>query len=191
MQKFFEDPLLDKAVRSIQATIESDHITEFAGDLGVYFSLPLSSRFALGSKLLFGRSVMDDIEISATYKGEQLEFNIDGLDDDELFTPNGNVIEHKWDYINVGASDSFKIGTGFSVTYAHKNSFSWRVFCDYDYSRKTFTATYHPFGLMEGLSPDMVSLADIFGWDMTKPAVSSVKKSLHQWVLGGALCISF
>lgn len=191
MQEFFKDPMLDNAVRSIQATIESDHITEFAADAGVYFSLPLSSRFAIGSKLLFGRSVMDDIEISATYKGEQMEFNFESDDDEGMFVPNGNVIEHKWDYINVGASDSFKFGSGLSVTYAHKNNFSWRVFCDYDYSRKTFTATYHPLGLMEGLSPDMVTLMEIFGWDVTKPAVSSVKKSLHQWVLGGALCFSF
>lgn len=193
IQQFLADPLLNNSVQKIALTIESDHITEFAGDAGVYFSLPLSSRFALGSKLLFGRSIMDDIDIKANYSGNQLTFNMEGLDDDSapMFTLTDKVVDYTWDYIDVSASNSFKFGTGISLTYAHKNSFSWRVFCDYDYSRKTFTATYNPLGLMEGLSPDAVSLMEIFGWNMTKPVVSSAKKSLHQWVLGGALCVSF
>ena len=136
---------------------------------------------------------MDDIDINATYSGNRLDFNLEVLENDEanMFIPTSEMVTHKWDYINVGASNSFKFGTGISLTYAHKNAFSWRVFCDYDFSRKTFTATYHPLGLIEGLSPDAVELMSIFDWDMTKPAVSSVKKSLHQWVLGGALCVSF
>ncbi len=193
MQQFFKDPLFNNSVQQISLTIESDHITEFAADAGVYFSFPFSSRFALGAKALIGRSVMDDIDINARYSGEQLKFNEESMFDDDapIFKPAGEVVDYKWDYIDVKASNSMKFGTGVSLTYAHKNNFSWRVFCDYDYSRKTFTATYHPLGLMEGLSPDMVSFMEILDWDMTKPAVSSVKKSLHQWVLGGALCVSF
>ncbi|MBO4721581.1 MAG: phosphatase PAP2 family protein [Muribaculaceae bacterium] len=190
---FFKDPLFENSFQNINLTIESDHITEFAADAGVYFSLPFSSRFAVGSKLLFGRSVMDDIDINGSYSGERLDFNEDCMTDDNapMFKPSGELVDYKWDYIDVSASSSFKFGTGVSLSYAHKNNFSWRVFCDYDYSRKTFTATYHPLGLMEGLSPDLVAFMDVFGWDMSKPAVSSTKKSLHQWVLGGALCVSF
>lgn len=193
IQEFLTDPLLNSSVQKVALTIESDHITEFAGDAGVYFSWPFSSRFALGSKLLFGRSIMDDIDIKANYSGNQLTFNLESIDDDSapMFTLTDKVVDYTWDYIDVSASNSFKFGTGISLTYAHKNSFSWRVFCDYDYSRKTYTATYHPFGLLEGLSPDAVSLMEIFGWNMIKPAVSSARKSLHQWVLGGALCVSF
>ena len=193
MKEFFNDPLFVNSSQNIALKIESDHITEFAADAGVYFSWPLSSRFALGSKLLFGRSVMDDIDINASYSGNQLEFNFSSIVDDSqpMFLPSENVIDYTWDYINVSASNSFKLGSGISLTYAHKNHFSWRVFCDYDYSRKTFTATYHPLGLIEGLSPDMIEFMNIFGWEMTKPASSSVKKNLHQWVLSAALCVSF
>ena len=193
IQRAFKDPLFDNTVQNVVLTIESDHITEFAADAGVYVSWPLSSRFALGSKLLFGRSIMDAIDINGHYSGNQLEFNFASIEDDNqpMFLPSENIIDYKWDYMDVSASNSFKFGTGVSLTYAHKNHFSWRVFCDYDYSRKTFTATYHPLGLMEGLSPDLVAFMDVFGWDMSKPAVSSTKKSLHQWVLGGALCVSF
>ena len=193
MQEFLKDPLLENSFQKVALTIESDHITEFAADAGVYFSLPLSSRLALGSKLLFGRSIMDDIDINASYSGNQLLLNLDNFDDNSqpLFKPSDRVADYQWDYIDVSASNSFKFGTGVSLTYAHKNSFSWRVFCDYDYSRKTFTATYHPFGLLEGLMPDAVEFLKIFDWDLTQPAVSRVKKNLHQWVLGAALCISF
>ena len=193
LKEFFKDPLLDNSVQNIALTIESDHITEFAIDGGVYFSLPFSERFAVGTKLLVGRSIMDDIDINARYSGQQLKFNIEALDNDDapLFTPSSEVTDYSWDYIDVSATNSMKFGTGVSLTYAHKNNFSWRVFCDYDYSRKTFKATYHPFGLMQGLSPDMVELMGMMGWDMTRPSVSSVRKSLHQWVFGGALCVSF
>ena len=193
IRQFLNDPLLANSVQNIDFTIESDHITEFAADAGVYFSLPLSSRFAIGAKALIGRSVMDDIDINAHYSGQQLAFNYEALFDDDapLFRPSSKTVDYSWDYIDVSASNSMKFGTGISLAYAHKNNFSWRLFCDYDYSRKTFTATYNPFGLMQGLSPDMVSFMDILGWDMTRPAVSSAKKSLHQWVLGCALCVSF
>jgi hypothetical protein len=194
IQEFLNDPMLENSVQKIALTIESDHITEFAADAGVYFSWPFSSRFALGSKLLFGRSIMDDIDINASYSGNQLEFNAESLEDSSApeFILSDKVVDYSWDYIDVSATNSFKFGTGISLTYAHKNNFSWRLFCDYDYSRKTFKASYNPLGLMQGLSPDTVDVMKIFfDWDMTKPAESSVKKNLHQWVLGGALCVSF
>lgn len=194
IQEFLNDPMLENSVQKIALTIESDHITEFAADAGVYFSWPFSSRFALGSKLLFGRSIMDAIDINASYSGNQLEFNAESLIDSSApeFILSDKVVDYSWDYIDVSATNSFKFGTGISLTYAHKNNFSWRLFCDYDYSRKTFKASYNPLGLMQGLSPDTVDTMKIFfDWDMTKPAESSVKKNLHQWVLGGALCVSF
>ena len=182
------DPDLSQAMGKVELLIESDHITEFAADAGLYFSLPLSSRFALGSKLLVGRSIMDDIYIKGIYKGEQLDVNFFG---DDMFTPNGQYTDYEWDYIDLGASNSMKYGTGLSLTYAHKNSFSWRAFCDYDYARKTFTAKYHPFGVIEGASPDTVEFMKILDFDLSQPVVSSAKKTLHQWVLGAALCVSF
>ena len=193
-RQFMADPDMQNSVRSIEFTIQSDHITEFAGDAGIYFSLPFSSRFALGSKLLVGRTIMDDIEVTAAYSGKELVFNPDAFDTDSnnFFIPSDKDVNGEWDYINVSASNSMKFGSGLSLTYAHKNSFSFRLFCDYDYSRKTFKGTYNPFGFIKTLSPDMVEIIkDMTGWDMTAPAVSKVRKSLHQWVLGGALCIHF
>ena len=189
INKFLDDdPDLSASLSEVSLNIESDHITEFAADAGLYFNLPLSSRFALGSKLLLGRSVMADIDINATFEGKQLDINMDG---DDLFKLSGKDTRYTWDYIDVGGNNSMKFGTGLSLTYAHKNSFSWRLFCDYDYTRKTFKAMYNPLGVFSGVSPDFVDLMSILWKDMTKPIVSSAGKSLHQWVLGGAFCVSF
>ena len=186
-QEFLENPMFKNTVQYFGLRIESDHITEFAADAGVYFSLPLSSRFALGSKLLMGRSVMDDINVNAVISGHRLDIGPNGeyLDSDEW-------IYHEWDYIDVGASNSMKFGSGLSLTYAHKNSFSWRVFCDYDYAQKTYTAKYAPFMFLEVYSPDLCrDMRNNLKWDPIQSFSSSTRKHLHQWVIGGSLCVSF
>ncbi len=188
MNDIADDPYYMGAIKYFDLEIESDHITEFAADAGIYFSLPLSSRFAIGSKLLIGHSIMDDIDVNAIFVGDVLDYDGEGnfsVDDE-------HIAYSEWDYINVHASNSMKFGTGLSLTYAYKNSFSWRVFCDYDYSHKTYTATYAPFIYLEDFCPELRnSFIAEYNWDPVQYFKSSAKKHLNQWVLGGALCISF
>ena len=182
------DPDFQNAIQYFDLEIESDHITEFAADAGLYFSLPLSSRLAIGSKLLVGRSIMDDIEVTAKFLGNKVDYDGDG----NFFTDEDIVAYKEWDYIDVHASNSMKFGTGLSLTWAYKNSFSWRVFCDYDYSHKTYTATYAPFLYLEDFCPRLRDeLVEAANWNPVQEFKSSASKHLHQWVLGGALCISF
>lgn len=183
-----DDPDFQDAIKYFDLEIESDHITEFAADAGLYFSLPLSSRFAIGTKLLLGHSLMDDINVQGKFLGNKVDY-----DGDNNFFTDGDVVAYKeWDYIDVHASNSMKFGTGLSLTWAYKNSFSWRVFCDYDYSQKTYTATYAPFMYLEEFCPRLRNeLIESVGWDPVQEFKSSASKHLHQWVLGGALCISF
>ncbi len=183
-----DDPDFQNAIQYFDLEIESDHITEFAADAGLYFSLPLSSRLAIGSKLLVGRSIMDDIEVTAKFLGNKVDYDGDG----NFFTDEDIVAYKEWDYIDVHASNSMKFGTGLSLTWAYKNSFSWRVFCDYDYSHKTYTATYAPFLYLEDFCPRLRDeLIEAANWNPVQEFKSSASKHLHQWVLGGALCISF
>ncbi|MBQ9649785.1 MAG: phosphatase PAP2 family protein, partial [Prevotella sp.] len=49
--------------------VKSDHITEFTGSVGVYFNLPLSSHFSLGTKALIGRSITQDLDIDGHAEG--------------------------------------------------------------------------------------------------------------------------
>ena len=187
MQDISNDPYYMGSIQYFDLEIESDHITEFAADLGMYFSLPLSSRFAIGSKLLIGRSIMDDIDVNSKFVGTVLNYDGNGH-----FSLNEEYTAYSdWDYINVQASNSMKFGTGLALTWAYKNAFSWRVFCDYDYSHKTYTATYAPFIYLENYCPDLRNdYITKYNWDPVQYFKSSASKHLHQWVLGGSLCVS-
>lgn len=175
-------PYLD----DVTMTIKSDHLTEFAIDLGVYFNLPLSRRFALGSKLLIGRSIMQEIDLNATAKGGKWTYD---LDDDYLAT---NIqyhgeYEREWDYFTVSGNNTMKYGTGISLTYAYKENFAWKLFFDYDFTRKTYTMEYNPAGYLASAFPDM---EEVFEDDIFK-ASKSVKKNRHTYILGGSFTVSF
>ena len=73
----YSAPIID----DVEFRIKSDHLTEFAGDVGLYFNLPLSSRFALGSKLLVGRSIMQEIDLDAVATGGERRFVYDSATD--------------------------------------------------------------------------------------------------------------
>lgn len=167
--------------------IKSDHLTEFSADLGVYFNLPLSTRLALGSKLLVGRSIMQEIDLNATITGGKRQLNIfadnpyDVIYLSDTYTSN-------WDYFTVGGNNTTKVGTGLSLTYAYKNNFAWKVFLDYDYTRKTYTMTYNPMQFLFdaiGIAPD-----EVFP-DITYVEKQSIKKDRHTFILGGSFTISF
>ena len=185
MQEKLKDSELWEGVVDVDLNILSDHITEFAADAGLYFSVPLSSRFAIGAKVLAGRSVMDDVDVDGYFAGYKMKW-VNGH-----YRPTDQYLEYKWDYINLEASNSYKFGSGFSLTYAHKNSFSWRVFLDYDYASKTYTAHYCPQEYLQEFAPRVLDQFDRDLFDPSKTYNSSTRKHLHQWVLGGALCVSF
>ena len=133
-----------------QFTIESDHLTEFAADLGVYFNLPLSKRFAMGAKLLAGRSIMQELNLSAHYQGKVVDVNPMAIldDDPNFFYETDETYDTKWDYFTLNANNTFKWGTGISLTYAYKENYAWRLFVDYDMARKTYTLEYNPTQFM-------------------------------------------
>ena len=141
--------------------VRSDHITEFTGSVGVYFNLPLGSHFSLGTKALIGRSITQELDIDGHAEGNKKDISYtmtldnkhkDAFGDyimslDELQYPNntGEKWTDDWEYLTVGAKSTTSFGTGLSLTYRYKSNFSWRIFCDYDYTRKDFTAKYDPY----------------------------------------------
>lgn len=184
-----EQEVLGKNIDNIDFVIESDHLTEFAGDLGVYFNLPLSNRFALGSKLLVGRSIMQELALDAKIAGQHYYKENDSWDN-----PTGDAFEHSWDYFTITGSNSNKFGTGISLTYAYKKNFSWKVFLDYDYTRKTYTMDYNVGGMYEALYPeDYKNLSDAERKEFKEgtSASQSIKKNMHSFVLGASFAINF
>jgi len=184
-----EQEVLGKNIDNIDFVIESDHLTEFSGDLGVYFNLPLSDRFALGSKLLVGRSIMQELALDAKIAGQHYYKENDSWDN-----PTGDAFEHSWDYFTITGSNSNKFGTGISLTYAYKQNFSWKVFLDYDYTRKTYTMDYNVGGMYEALYPeDYKNLSDAERKEFKEgtSASQSIKKNMHSFVLGASFAINF
>ena len=173
------DPTIADAVSHMDFVIESDHLTEFAADLGAYFNIPLSERFALGGKVLIGRSIMQSLGLDGQLKGNSIVD--DGRDGYKIDT--NRPFDTTWDYFTVEGNNTMKYGTGISLTYAYKQNFSWKVFFDYDFSRKTYTMTYDPKGFYQDLFPD-----EHLEWE---PTTKSIKKNMNSFVLGGSFAVNF
>ena len=173
------DPTIEEAVSHMDFVIESDHLTEFAADLGAYFNIPLSERFALGGKVLVGRSIMQSLGLDGQLKGNSIVD--DGRDGYKIDT--NRPFDTTWDYFTVEGNNTMKYGTGISLTYAYKQNFSWKVFFDYDFSRKTYTMTYDPKGFYQDLFPD-----EHLEWE---PTTKSIKKNMNSFVLGGSFAVNF
>jgi hypothetical protein len=99
MTSLISTPDIQKEMQNLttleEYTIESDHLTEFSANVGLYFNLPLSSRFSLGSKLLIGRSMTQELDINAHYQGDikNMEKIIELLEDDD----DVQNVWHNWD----------------------------------------------------------------------------------------------
>ena len=176
-----KDVELQEWVEGFDIMVESDHITEFAGDLGLYFNFPLSSRFAIGTKALVGRSVIQDLEIRAHAWGKALDFS----KIEDVKNAWGNDYDCDWDYMTVSGNNTMKVGTGVSLTYAYKSNFSFKVFLDYDYTKKNYTMEYSP---NEFLKKAIVGDENNELYDSQS---STISKKMNSFVLGGAFCISF
>ena len=194
--------------------VKSDHITEFTGSVGVYFNLPLSHHFSLGSKLLVGRSITQELDIDGHAEGNKKDIsytmtldNRPGMKEtdgdpkvsvNDLMYPNntGEKWSDDWEYLTIGANSSTSFGTGLSLTYRYKSNFSWRFYCDYDYTRKEFTARYDPFHMMrEGLTSGAGYLMDTYSDYGDGVGLQAreyrTKKSMNYWTLGLAFLVNF
>ena len=183
--KFFQEliSLNDKLITGFEFNVESSHITEFAADLGLYFSLPIGERFAIGTKALIGRSIIQDLDINARFEGYKLENTAEGV-----ALNNEKYDTGVYDYLTVSGDNTMKYGTGLSLTYAYKSNFSWKLFFDYDFTRKHYTMEYDYAGFLRSAWPTIT--ADT-GLDVSQPSRSEIKKNLNNFVLGGAFCVSF
>ena len=173
-------------VEDANFTIKSDHLTEFAYDLGVYFNLPLSKRLALGSKLLLGRSIMQEVDLNATVSGGKRTIIVDDNFELKDVTLLPDTYTCEWDYFTLGGNKTMKVGTGLSLTYAYKENYAWRLFLDYDYTRKTYTMTYDPsqFVIESCGLQDRIAEGEF-------AEKNSIKKDRNSFILGGSFTISF
>jgi len=199
--------------------VKSDHITEFTGSVGVYFNLPLGTHFSLGTKALVGRSITQELDIDGHAEGNMKDISYtmsldnrpehkDAYGDptlslNDLQYPNntGEKWTDDWEYLTVGAKSSTSFGTGLSLTYRYKSNFSWRLYCDYDYTRKDFTATYDPFHFVtKSMTSGASYLADLalMAWTGEyadglglEPREYKTRKYMNYWTLGLSFLVNF
>jgi membrane-associated phospholipid phosphatase len=199
--------------------VKSDHITEFTGSVGVYFNLPLGTQFSLGTKALIGRSITQELDIDGHAEGNKKDINYTltldnraGHQDafgeptyllNDLQYPNntGEKWTDDWEYLTVGAKSSTSFGTGLSLTYRYKSNFSWRIYCDYDYTRKDFTATYDPFHFVQkSMTSGAGYLMDLAQMTWTGEYADGIgveareyktRKYMNYWTLGLSFLVNF
>jgi hypothetical protein len=186
-------------VTDIYGTVKSDHITEFTASVGLYFNLPLSKHFSLGTKALIGRSFTQELDIDGHAEGhvKDIDFKVTMENKnhqpdyslDRLEYPNsiGSKWTDDWDYLTLGAQSSTSFGTGISLTYRYKSNFSWRLFCDYDYTQKNYTLKYDPFHFMQkGLTPSALTVMENVSEyaEYMNPVEYKKKKKMNYFTLG-------
>lgn len=179
-------------VDNVEFKIKSDHLSEFAADLGLYFNLPITPHLALGSKLLVGRSIMQEIDLDAKVEGGKRNIEINLLTDAlTAVSPTGETYSSEWDYLTVGGNNTWKFGTGISLTYAYKENYALRLFCDYDLTRKTYTMTYNPGSyLFEAFDFNGINLAEYYSEEEAAEH-ESVSKFRHTFIIGGSFSVLF
>jgi membrane-associated phospholipid phosphatase len=145
-------------ITDLNAVVESDHLTEFSASVGLYFNLPLTKNFSLGTKLLIGRSFMQEMDIDGKVEGKvkDMDYSMQVSSTGGALASNVSIdypttqgdYSYSWDYLTLGGNTSTTWGTGISLTYKYKSNFAWKVFLDYDYTEKVFTLKYDPLNYM-------------------------------------------
>jgi membrane-associated phospholipid phosphatase len=192
-QKMWGSNLDNGPIYDLDAVVKSDHLSEFSGSVGLYFNLPLSQRFSLGTKLLIGRSIMQEMDIDGqvTGKVKDMDYNLSVTNNQKALTieePNTKEeYSYSWDYMTLGGDNSTTWGTGISLTYRYKSNFSWRIFCDYDFTEKKYTLKYDPLNYMrKALTNNSYALAQSI--DELAPYLTAMEyrksKKMHFVTLG-------
>lgn len=195
-------PQLDGFINSYTLHLKSNHLSEFSMSGGVYFNYPLSSRVAIGSKLLVGRSYLHGIDIRAEVTGRQRDIDITTEQQDgrqvlvyEVLgdaSNNGKEYTTGWSYLNVEGSRAMTLGTGVSLTLAHKSMIAWKIFADYDFTRRTYSVKHTPTGFMRAAARNLtfdgrpVTDANQF----FHSNVYKQKKSMSNVVFGAAFVVT-
>jgi len=190
-------------ITKIGGVVKSDHLAEFTASAGLYFNIPLSQRLSLGTKFLIGRSFTQELDIDGFAEGNVKNINY------ALYVMNGKVYEDEegryfvlsdpegtnetysteWNYLTLGAKSSTSFGTGISLTYKYKSNFSWRLFCDYDYTKKSFELTYDPYAFMKNAltsnAYDLLCNSLVSPYHaLTDPVVYKKDKKMNYFTLG-------
>ena len=95
--------------------------------------------------------------------------------------------------MTLGGNTSTTWGTGISLTYRYKSNFSWKLFCDYDYTEKDYTLKYDPLNYMkEALTSNAYLLAQNIEELYPFLPAQEYKKSkiMNYWTIGMSFMVN-
>ncbi|MDO4511754.1 MAG: phosphatase PAP2 family protein [Bacteroidales bacterium] len=146
---------------------EDNNYTNASFAFGVYGSLPLGKRFAVGAKALCGVRFADGIKYTARNGSPKMDQEHEVIDKNGVRYPlfwyedaEGNefrsneiiqpgvskmynvVLENpteKYDFIRVKGGTSFNYVLGVNVLWRYKNNFAWKLFADFDAAKNKYT----------------------------------------------------
>ena len=196
MQRMRNDVSSIATTRDIE--VVSNHLTEFAASAGAYLNLPLGRDFALGAKLLVGRSVVQELAISAHFAGEvkKVDYNMQ-LDNGKVtqleitnVASTGQTYDLQWDFLTLGGTNQITYGTGVSCSYHYKSNFVWKLFLDYDFTRRSFNLHYDPSQFAGQALPGTEPLHEALGVRQA-PLDYRIRRNMHLFTLGGTFAVAF
>lgn len=183
-------------------------------DVGAYFNLPLGDHFALGAKALLGARISDGISFKGA-TGERLkEGNNYVFEDSEgnrhyggtnmWNDPGYNYVLkegtiEEYDLLRVKSKTSFNYVLGVNFTYRYKSNFSWKVFVDFDSSKKHYDLYTTDFTdkMLNNLydkaaaAGDTELMEDIEVERAFSNITASSKKWMNFFTLGAAFSVNF
>lgn len=132
-------PLMDgQQIEIKNSGSASDVMSIVDAELGVYGSLPFNDRFALGTKLLYGRRFTGSVNLS----GKSDEVMKIG-EEERVVTFTGDALD-----LDIETTDQFS--TGLSFTYAMGSGAALSLFWDFDWNKTNYNCKYWP----ENENPD-------------------------------------
>ncbi len=173
-----------------------DHLPLFTAQLGVYGSLPLSRRCALGAKALFGRRIAGSCDLDS-YKGIIDEKYLDDSFDPNTLDYNNpedlkvvdNFFSQCYEYIDLDVKNSFAFTTGASFTVLLRQNMGCKLFVDYTTSNFDYELTFarvdypYLYGFLYDDTPDDSKFLNT--------ASSSHKRRLNTITSGIAIQLNF
>ena len=96
--------------------------------------------------------------------------------------------------MTLGADNSTTLGTGLSLTYRYKSNFSWKIYADYDYSKKNFNMKYDPYHyLKKGLTENAYGIVELLSEEspLMSPVFFKKEKVMNYVTLGMSFLVNF
>lgn len=167
--------------------LESDQLGMVNVHAGLYFSLPISKNFQIGTKLLIGRRVTTDFDLNMLcgINSDYLKTDADrtevynslkemySAEEMEGVTKENLEMQEFYDdeFLKIDKSGSWDFSTGLSFTYAYKKGYSMKLYCDYSHSAPKLTYHY---------------------WNDTPTPVEVTKRTyMNNITVGSAISITF